>query len=345
MRKVWSILLITAMIAGVALLSACGGQNDGDGGDGGDGVSGAELTEITVSEIRGISWASAYVAQSLGYFEDEGLDVEFVIYKDGPVAFQGMHAGDSQFCMLSAEPVMRAYDEGMESYMIMTNSNNRIYAFAARPEIKSAADLKGKTVFAGMPGSAPYSFVLSLLSEAGLSENDVNFLNMEYGAAIVSLSEGVVDGTFFDIYNKSELLAAVPEANILVDTTDPATHEKLYGSQLCDTTIVTCTKQFADENPETVQAFVNASVKGLKWIGEHSSAEIAELLIPMFEGMTEQQLADKLETIKSSFSATGAITEEGYQTVENFCLEQGLIQKPIGYQNIIPAQFVENALK
>lgn len=344
MKKVWSILLIVAVLSGTSLLSACGdGASEGNGGAG--GAAGDELTKITVSEIRGISWASAYVAESLGYFEEEGLDVNFVIYKDGPVAFQGMHAGDSQFCLLSAEPVMRAYDEGMESYMILTNSNNRIYAFAAQPEIKSVADLKGKTIFAGMPGSAPYSFVLSLLSEAGLSENDVNFINMEYGAAVVSLAQGVADGIFFDIYNKSELLEAVPNANILVDTTDPATHEKLYGSQYCDTTIVTCTKEFAEENPETVQAFVNASVKGLAWIDAHTSGEMAELLIPMFEGMTQEQLEAKLETIKSSFSKTGEITEEGYQTVEDFCLEQGLIQKAIGYENIIPAQFVKNALK
>lgn len=161
-----------------------------------------ELHKVVVSEFRGLNWMSAYVADLLGYFEEEGLDVEFAIYKDGPIAFQGMHAGDSDFCLLSAEPVLRAYDEGMESYLILTNTKNRTYAFATRPDIKEMKDLKGKTVFAGMPGSAPYSFVLSLLKEAGLSENDVSFINLEYGAAIVALAQGQADGIFFDIYNK-----------------------------------------------------------------------------------------------------------------------------------------------
>ena len=38
-----------------------------------------------------------------------------------------------------------------------------------------------------MPGSAPYSFVLSALEKAGLSENDVEWINMEYGAALAAL--------------------------------------------------------------------------------------------------------------------------------------------------------------
>ena len=57
-----------------------------------------ELKKIVISEFRGINWMSAYVADLLGYFEEEGLDAEFIIYKDGPIAFQGMHAGDSDFC-------------------------------------------------------------------------------------------------------------------------------------------------------------------------------------------------------------------------------------------------------
>lgn len=135
--------------------------------------------------------------------------------------------------------------------------------------------MPGTRIFAGMPGSAPYSFVLSLLKEAGLSENDVSFINLEYGAAIVALAQGQADGIFFDIYNKKILTESVPGVNILVDATNSETHKALYGTEFCETTIVTCTKKFADENPETVQKFTNASVKALKWINEHSARHVS----------------------------------------------------------------------
>lgn len=65
----------------------------------------------------------------------------------------------------------------------------------------------------------------------------------------------------------------------------------------------------------------------------------------MFEGMTKEELVQNLETIKTSFSSTGEIHPEGYQTVENFCYEQGLIKKRIGYDSIVASQFVKKALE
>lgn len=337
MKKLFSI--ISVLTLSLSLLTGCGATSAPEE------TSSQDLTKVVVSEFRGINWASTYVADALGFFKEEGLEIEYSIYKDGPVAFQGMHAGDSDFCLLSAEPVLRAYDEGMESYFVLTNTKNRTYAFATKPEIKTMQDLKGKTVFAGMPGSAPYSFVLSLLKEAGMQENDVSFINLEYGAAITALAEGQVDGIFFDIYNKKELTSSIPDVNILVDTTIPETHKQLYGSEFCETTIVTCTKKFADENPETVQKFVNASSKALGWISEHSTEEVADILLPYFEGMTKEELVAKFDTVKSSFSPTGEIHKEGYQTVEDFCFEQGLIKKPIGFENIVASQFMQKALE
>ncbi len=337
---------ITAFVLALIMLFAlvgCGSSSESpDPGPGSEDPG--NLTTVTVSEFRGIDWASTYVADLLGYFEEEGLNVEYAVYKDGPIAFQGMHAGDSDFSLLSAEPVMRGYDEGMASYFILTNADNRVYGFATQPDITSVEQLKGKTIFAGGPGSAPHSFVLSLLASAGLSENDVSIMNMEYGASIGSFGRGQLDGIFFDIYEKHTLLAAVPEANILIDATDPATHKELYGSEYCQTAIVTCTKEFADNNPETVQAFTNASVRALKWIDEHSAQELAELLAPLFEGISTDELTLKLEALKSSFSKTGEINPEGYATVEKFCYEQGLISERIPYEDIVQTQFVKNAL-
>lgn len=308
-----------------------------------DAPSNEKLTHVTVSEFRGLNWSSAYLADALGYFTEEGLDVEFKIYKDGPVAFQGMHAGDSDFCLLSTEPVLKAQDSGFESVLVLTNTDMRGYAFATQPEIKTIADLKGKTVFAGMPGSAPYSFVLSLLSDAGLSENDVSFINLEYGALVNALAAKQIDGSFFDVYQRAEIQAAVPGINIQIDATNPETHKQLYGSEYCQTTIVTCTKAFADKNPETVQKFVNASVKALNWMSKNKVETIAHTLAPYFEGMDEAVLVSKLETILPTFSATGIINPEGYGTVEKFCVDQGLIQAPIGYDVMVRPDFAEKA--
>ena len=105
-----------------------------------------ELTKVTVSEFRGVKYAPVHVAYQNGYYEDEGLDIEFAVYGDGPVAFQGMHAGDSQFCLLSIDPVFRAFDEGLESKLIAAVDTTRLYGFAGSKDITDISQLKGKSV-------------------------------------------------------------------------------------------------------------------------------------------------------------------------------------------------------
>ncbi len=304
-----------------------------------------ELTPITISEFRDISWIASYLADALGFYKEEGLKANFVQYKDGPVAFQGMHAGDSDFSLLSAEPVMRAYDAGMESYFILSNTKNRAYGFVAQPQYTKVEDLKGKTVFAGSPGSAPYSFVLSILKEAGMKENDVNFINMEYGATYGAFARKQLDAMFIDIYTLGTLNKFTKEYTTLIDATIPETHKKLYGTEFCQTTIVTCTKKFAKEKPEVVQAFVNANHKALVWMQNHSPEEIADAVYPFFTGHSKEDLLSEIKFLKTSFSSTGEIRKEGYAPVEELCFTQGLITKRIPFEDIVASQFMKKTLQ
>lgn len=332
-------ILLIMMLIGVFTFVGCNKDaKNTDTTDKADAKKETELEHVIVSEIRGESWMPVYIAESLGYFEDEGLDVEFVIYKDGPIAFQGMHAGDSQFCMLSTEPVLRAYEEGLKSKIIIPTVKNKQYMFATAEGISSVADLKGKAIFGGMPGSAPYSFVLSLLEKSGLDKNDVEWINMEYGAALTALDSGNISGAYFDSIYRKDLEKI--NANILIDTSNPEEHKELYGTEFYESQMVTVTEDYAKENPETVQKFVNAVVKGIEWQNNHSNEEIVELVDPMFEG---KDLKDTIDVLKLSLTTDGKYSEEGYKAIEDFCLEQGLIKERIGYENIIDMEYVDKA--
>lgn len=298
------------------------------------------LTKIVISELRSEFWLPVYIAYELGYFKDEGLDVELVTYKDGPIAFQGMHAGNSQFCLLSTEPVLRAYDQGKESKIILSTLKNKPYMFVTRKDIKSIKDLKGKVIFAGMPGSAPYSFATSLLASEGLDPGkDVTWANMEYGASLGALEKGTVDGIYLRATAKNEV--ARLGANILVDVTDPDQHKKIYGSRMYESSIATVTKDFAEKHPATVQKFANAVVKAIIWQSKHSDEEVAKTAAPAFSGSRFN--AELIRYIRSSLSDNGDITKEGYNTIEGFCLKEKIISKSIPYDKIIDTSYVRAA--
>lgn len=322
-----TIAIALAMVMVAAFFAAgCTSQNGQE----------SALEKVVVSELRSEFWLPVYLAQELGYFEDEGLDVEFVTYKDGPVALMGMLAGDSDFCMLSLEPVLRVYDQGKESKVIMATLQNKPYMFASRAEIQQVSDLKGTVIFAGMPGSAPYLFVESILTEAGLDPAiDVTFANLEYGAAVAALSNGSVDAAYVSAIRKPDVLAI--GGNILVDATDPAQHKRIYGSEKYESSIVVVNSEFATARPEVVQKFASAAVKAMAWLAEHSDEEVASTVGTLLPNLEPGYIG----ALRSSYSPDGYISKDGYATVVDFSLKTGIITEPIPYEQIIDMSFIK----
>ncbi len=321
--------MLSALIAGCGQQAAAPGEKDG-------------LEKVIVSEFRGESWLPGYLAYELGYYKDEGLDVQFATYKDGPIAFQGMHAGDSQFCMLSIEPVLRAFDEGKESKVIFATIVDKPYMLVAAKGkgIEKVSDLKGKVVFAGMPGSAPFSFVTALLVKEGLDpQKDVTWANMEYGASLSALEKGRVDAAYMRSINKGEIEEM--GAKILVDASDPVQHKEVFGSEKYESGIVTVTKKFAESNPETIQKFTNAVARAIIWQSEHSDEEIAQMVRPQFEGANLN--ATRVKYLRTSLSNDGNISQEGYSVIHKFCKDEGIITKDIPYESVIDLSFINKA--
>lgn len=303
-----------------------------------------KLTEVKVSEFRGISWCAVYIAQEKGFFADEGLDVTFVKYGDGPVAFQGMHRNDSQFCLLSQEPVLKAQIEGLKSKLIYTVLDTRVYGFVTAAGIKNVADLKGKAVFAGMPGSAPYSFVSSILREGGLDpEKDVTFINMDYGASAAALANNQIQASYVDVSNYADVIKL--NVNFLVDTARPEDSAKYLKSEVFPSQIVVATAKFVEENPETVQAFINAFHRATLWMHENSDEAVADALVPYYAGLTKEGLVDRVKIVKKSLTKTGYIGEKEEEFVQKYCMENGVIPRMIPYDEIVDMTFVNNVNK
>ncbi len=347
-KRVLAVMLTAAMLT--AMVTGCGGNKDETAKDANTEEAeetveeSKELTKITISEFRNVSWTTAYVAEENGFFEEEGLEVEWALYDDGPVAFQGMHGGDSQFCLLSQEPVLKAQQEGLESTFIYTVLDTRLYGFVSAPEIEEVKDLKGKAIFAGMQGSAPYSFVSSILKEAGLDpEKDVTFVNMDYGASMAALAAGQIQASYINTDNRVEVKQM--EVNNLVDTANPEDAEKYLKSDIFPGEIICATTKFVEENPETVQAFVNAVSKATEWMDEHTGEEIAKLIGSYYEGMTEDVLAQKMDIVKSALTETGYIDEESEMAVQDFCINNSVINAQIPYADMVNMTFVDEYQK
>ena len=341
-KSIISLLLVLALV--LSCFAGCAGKSDDaeePEQESSQQEESTELTKIRISAINTPTWAPVFIAKTEGFFEEEGLDVEFVT-PGGPKGFQAMHAGDCEFSMLSQEPLLIAQEQGMESSIVAAMLKTRIYGFVTPKDITDISQLKGKTIFGSDPGSAPYVFTCEVLKKGGLDpETDVTFISTsDQAAGLQALMAGEIDGAFINMSNVPML--GDFEYNVLVDTTDSAQSVEYLGSADFPGEMICCTKKYAEEHPEDVQKAVNAIIKAEEWIDSHSDEEVAASLSAEFGDVDPAVLAEEVKYIRKQLKTDGMISEEGQKAVVDMLIKAGVIQTEIPYDAVVDMTFAKN---
>ncbi len=188
MKKMIAILLVLAFA--VALV-ACGNAAGGKMTMGTGGTSG------TYYGYGGV----------LGQYilNNAGINVTVVSTDGSKANIQGIDAGNYQLGTVQSDVMSYAWEgtrsfesEGkIDSFRVVAG----LYAEAVQlvtmdPEIKSVADLAGKSVSIGAPGSGVYFNAVDVLNAAGLTENDIKAQYQSFADSADALKDGKIDAAF-----------------------------------------------------------------------------------------------------------------------------------------------------
>jgi len=116
--------------------------------------------------------ASMWMAQETGAFAKEGLDVE-MISMSSTLALPALLANEVDAIQISAVPLINASLRGFDPVFVAGMLNTMVWDLYARPEIKSAEQLRGKIVGTARPGSPVAYGTLTALNKLGLTPKDV----------------------------------------------------------------------------------------------------------------------------------------------------------------------------
>lgn len=124
--------------------------NENDNGD--------ELTQITVAEVaHSVFYAPQYVAHGLGFFEEEGLDVEIVLTSGADNVMAAVLSGDADIGFSGSEATIYVYNGGEEDYVMtfagLTQKDGSFLVSREKYNNFTLNDLKGKSVIGGRKGS------------------------------------------------------------------------------------------------------------------------------------------------------------------------------------------------
>jgi ABC-type nitrate/sulfonate/bicarbonate transport system substrate-binding protein len=165
-----------------------------------DPASGQNTTRTSarlIYEAIAATNATLWLAEDARVFEKYGLDMK-VVHARGAVPVQALVSGSVEFGAFSGSSAIAAVLAGSDLVFVAAKGNFAVMSFWVRrdAQIKTLADLRGKTIGVTRAGSATHTIARIALKSAGVGEREVKFLH--HGGlpeSFASLDQGIVDAS------------------------------------------------------------------------------------------------------------------------------------------------------
>jgi NitT/TauT family transport system substrate-binding protein len=306
----------------------------------------ADKITIMVGGYEKQIYLPAKLAESLGYFKDEGLDVEILNESAGVDAENQLLAGAVQGVVGFYDHCVDLQAKGkfVESIVQFSQAPGEVELVSTKhPEIKSPADFKGKSLGVTGLGSSTNFLTLYMASKAGLQPGDVVTVPVGAGATfIAAMQQDQIQAGMTTEPTISRMLKT-NEAKVLVDMrTVEATRQALGGTYPAASFYLETS--WVEAHKEESQKLANAFVKTLKFINTHSAAEIADKMPKDFYVGDKDGYVKALDEGKGMFTPDGVMPEDGPKTVLAVLSEfsKNVKGKQIDLSKTYTTEFVKN---
>ena len=279
----------------------------------------AEQVKIAIGGASCLCYLPTVLADQLGLFEKHGIDAELIDFKGGSQALKAVVGGSADVVSGYYEHTINlaAKKQQLSAFVVYDRFPGIVVVVAPdeTQNIKSIADLAGKTVGVTAPGSSTDFFLKYLLGKAGKAPNSASVVGIGLGAtAVAALEQGQVDAAVTLDPAVTVLKARFPDLGILADTRSEADTEKLFGSDYPGGALYTM-QTWIDEHPEAVKGMAAAMVETLDYIHSHSPEEIMARMPPAMVGADKEAYLAALTASIPMYSETGLMDAKGAETV------------------------------
>jgi NitT/TauT family transport system substrate-binding protein len=279
----WWLLVLLALVA-----AACGGGAEDSGQAGGDaqdqategeaaeggetaaeGEASGDLEPLTflLTNERSIQYHPIYVAEELGYFEEEGLDVTIEIVDGSSAAMQQLIAGNGDIALPSAPAVVQTVVSGRDVAWFYTYFYQNVFELAASADsgVQSLEDLRGRAIGISEASGGEVPLVRGVMAGAGMAEGaDYQMLPVGEGGQLTfqALEAGDVDAYSSSVFD----VAAVEAAGLDLVPLLPDDFRFMPSQGLV------ATQEVFDERTDAMAGFARAQAKAKVWADTNPEA-------------------------------------------------------------------------
>lgn len=304
------------------------------------GLEKVRLIEVTHS----LFYTPQYVALTQGFFEDEGLSVELANGKGADKCMAALLSKEADIAFMGSEASVYVYNQGRDNYAInfaqLTQRDGSFLVGREKDDDFTFDKLKGKTVIGGRKGGMPEMVLEYVLKNHGLVIGEDVEVRTDIQFDVMA---GAFTGGEGDYVTLFEPVAATLEKEDKGYVVASIGEEGGYVPYTC----YSATKDYMEKNPETVQKFTNAIYKGMVWVQEHTSEEIADAVLPQFPDTDKEVLVTLIDRYRDqdSWKPDLIITEDGFSHVMDIMESAGELDERADYKKIVTTKFAENAME
>ena len=275
-----------------------------------------ELFRLRYGVTTSLQHLPILVARESGLFSKYGFDVEPVHIRGGALITTMIMSGTVPLSGAGAESVVAARIEGGDVALIACPSDSDAVYFVARPEIKNAAGLKGKSSGVTRLGSTTHFYLRAALRYLGLDpEKDMTILQLGGGGEIITaMQSGRVAAAALPFRNTFPLMQS--GWPVLVDLSSP--------SFTYPSSCVATSRAFIKSNSTVVERFLKAYIEATRLIKKDPA--LVERVIKKWHRETDSVFIKKtIEVYAAIFKSIPSVSDQGLEVV----LKELSLRRPV----------------
>lgn len=312
-----------------------------------------ELQKITVGEVaHSIFYAPSYAAMSLGYFDEEGLEIDLVNLQGADKVMTALISDEIQIGLAGPEANVYTSLQGLEDQaVIFAQLTQRDGSFLVGREpienfsLEMLGEMERAEIIGGRAGGAPEMTLEYVLKTNGLDigvDDETKPVNVRTDIQFAAMGGSFLSGegdfvtlfeptaTQFEKEGKGYILTAI------------GAH-----SGNIPFTAYSAAQSYMDANPDVIQRFTNAVYKGQQFVATHSAEEIAPLLQPFFEDISLEDMITVVQRYKDieAWDTNPVLEPEALEKLMDVMALAGQLEERASYADIVTTRFAETAIE
>jgi NitT/TauT family transport system substrate-binding protein len=312
---------------------------------GGPGAAQKEAIKLRIgvatSPAPALPESTLWLAQDLGFYQKEGLDVDITEVNASPSLITALRAGEIDVGDINSEDVIRlTASKDLEMRTINSASGRNFFMIVGKDSIGSILELQGKSFAIARVGSQDHALSSRVMAARGLPPDSVNYVAV--GAPNLraqALVAGQIDattmslGTWVTVQNQKNI-------KVLVHVDEYFNALPLVNKGNAVTTRVLA------EKPEALRRFTAAIVKASRYLAQNKSAWV-DAMAKRRPDITRGDLEYLWDQFGSSWAVNGQLNLSAYQVSTDFLYESGTFNDApkIAARDWADTQFVDSVLK